>query len=63
VSSRSGLFVEWADKKTVALLGTRTFFVRGGYLFAPICAAAAVMLIILSVIAGKKQADPMRQAG
>jgi apolipoprotein N-acyltransferase len=55
VSSRSGLFVEWADKEAVALLSTRTFFVRGGYLFAPICAAAAVMLIILSVIAGKNR--------
>ncbi len=53
VGSSSGLFVEWAGKEAIVLLSTRTFFVRGGYLFAPICAAAAVMLIILAMTVGK----------
>ncbi|MEJ2058536.1 MAG: apolipoprotein N-acyltransferase, partial [Desulfofustis sp.] len=55
VSSRSGLFVEWADKEEVSLLQTRTIFVRGGYLLAPACAAAAGMIIVLSMITRKRK--------
>jgi len=54
-SSRSGLFVEWAQKNEVVLLETRTFFVRGGYLLAPLCAAAAGVLIVMSMINRKRR--------
>ncbi len=55
VGSRSGLFVEWAQKHEVALLETRTLFVRGGYLFAPMCAAFASMIIIMTLIQRKRK--------
>jgi apolipoprotein N-acyltransferase len=50
VQRQSGLFVEWADSMEVSLLGAETFFVRSGYRFAPICGAAAVMIIIISLL-------------
>jgi apolipoprotein N-acyltransferase len=37
----SPLFVSWAAVENVQLMSNRTFFVRGGYLFAPGCAALA----------------------
>ena len=50
VQRDSGLFVEWAESMEVSLLDTETFFVRSGYLFAPICGAAAVMIIIVTLL-------------
>ncbi|NNF45932.1 MAG: apolipoprotein N-acyltransferase [Desulfofustis sp.] len=50
VQRQSGLFVEWAESMEVSLLSTETFFVRTGYRFAPICGAAAVVIIIFSLL-------------
>jgi apolipoprotein N-acyltransferase len=53
VQSQSGLFVEWAAALDVELLTTRTFFVRAGYLFAPICGAAAGVIIVIALVRRK----------
>ncbi len=49
VLSESDLFVEWAAALDVPLLDGETYFVRAGYRFAPICGAAAVVIIIVSL--------------
>ncbi len=54
IDRQSDLFVEWAGNSEVPLLSTETFFVRGGYLFAPICGAVAVVIIIMSMIIRKR---------
>ena len=50
VQSESPLFVEWSASMDVALLSSETFFVRTGYLFAPICGALAGVIIIISLM-------------
>lgn len=56
VLEKSELFVEWAGAVAVPLLTEKTFFVRGGFLFAPICAGIA-LLILLTVTITSKRAD------
>jgi apolipoprotein N-acyltransferase len=50
VQGQSGLFVEWAESMEVALLSEETFFVRTGYRFAPICGAAAGVIIVIVLL-------------
>ena len=50
VQSRSNLFVPWAETSGVPLMTQQSFYVGGGFLFAPIC--AAVGLLICTVVQG-----------
>ena len=50
IRGESELFVEWSEAMDVPLLSTRTVFVRGGYLFAPICGAAAGMIMVIALM-------------
>jgi apolipoprotein N-acyltransferase len=49
VVRQSDLFVPWSVAAPVALLEERSPFVRGGYLFAPFCALAAVLILLPGV--------------
>jgi len=43
----SPLFVPWAAADDVALHDSRTFFVRFGYLFAPVCLVFALLVLVM----------------
>ena len=50
----SPLFTPWAAADDVALHDTRTFFVRFGYLFAPVCLFLALSVLVLAVVMRRK---------
>ena len=60
VMSQSGLFIDWAEAAEVPLLEEKTFFVRGGYLFAPICGAVACMIIVSTLLSKKRGRKRLR---
>jgi apolipoprotein N-acyltransferase len=47
ILSDSGLFVQWAQAVAVPLNREKTLFIRGGYWFAPGCAAAGILISLL----------------
>jgi len=55
VGIESGLFVPWAAPVTVPLLDVETFFVRGGYRFAPLCMALGLLFIGGAALGGRKK--------
>ena len=59
IAGDSALFVEWADAEEVPLLTGTTFFVRQGYLFAPICGVVACVIIVIAAI-NRKRDKPHR---
>jgi apolipoprotein N-acyltransferase len=59
----SALFVPWSQAAQMVLLDAKTVFVRGGYLFAPLCAALALVIVIFAGIGGRKSTQGGGQAG
>ena len=55
IISESELFVEWAHADRVVLLNERTFFVRAGYLFAPICAAMSLIILMVTCVKARQK--------
>lgn len=53
IGIESELFVPWAAPVTVPLLDVETFFVKGGYLFAPLCGALALLFVFIAIIGGR----------
>jgi len=54
VHEPSPLFTEWAATREVSLMAEETLFVRWGYLFAPFCLAAGLLLTGWSTGAGRR---------
>jgi apolipoprotein N-acyltransferase len=61
VTQRSGLFLPWSASETVPLLTGETFWVKGGYLFAPLCLGLAVVCGVMTLVAGRRQEKKMRR--
>jgi len=55
IEAQSEIFVPWAAAKTVALMQQETFWVRYGYLFAPICLTVGILSGGLAVIRGRRR--------
>ena len=55
IEAQSEIFVPWAAAKTVALMQQETFWVRYGYLFAPVCFAIGILCGGLAVIRGRRE--------
>jgi apolipoprotein N-acyltransferase len=51
----SPLFVPWEAAEQVAIMEERTFFVRGGYLFAPGCLIVACVGLVIAGIVRKRK--------
>ena len=50
----SNLFVPWSAAVEVPLMDTTTFFVRGGWLFGPVCLLFGVIFCLSAVFSGKR---------
>ncbi len=58
IGARSGLFVPWHDQAEVLLRSERSWWVRGGYLFAPAC----LLLVVVTLLAtGRRPAGATRR--
>jgi len=59
IISQSEIFVPWAASESVALVEELSFWVRFGYLFAPLCFLSA-LLAVCGKIAGRKLRDMLK---
>jgi apolipoprotein N-acyltransferase len=53
IRDESELFVPWSQAAQMVLMSTTTLFVRAGYLFAPLCAFLALVIVILAGLSGR----------
>jgi apolipoprotein N-acyltransferase len=54
IKEESELFVPWSKAAQMVLMDTKTVYVRAGYLFAPLCAALALVMVVLAGLGRRK---------
>ena len=54
IREESELFVPWSKAAQMVLMDTKTVYIRAGYLFAPLCAALAAVMVVLAGLGRRK---------